>query len=79
MTKIDLGFFATDLAAGLDSIWVVGGPNVAYCDGFVVQIDPETNAILRTQSIDCPNTITVADNGLWVSTVNALIHIQPNP
>jgi len=79
MTKIDLGFSAADVAAGLDSIWVVGGPYVAYCKGFLVQIDPKTNAVRQKQSVDCPGTITVADNGLWVSTVNALIHIQPNP
>jgi DNA-binding beta-propeller fold protein YncE len=79
MTKIDLGMFTIDVAAGMGSIWAVGGPDVPDCTGYVARIDPKTNAAIRKQSIDCVNTITVADKALWISNNDSIMRIQPNP
>jgi outer membrane protein assembly factor BamB len=67
VATIAMPTFATDIEVAGDSVWVVGGPQRGSCEGtgYLVRIDPESNAVDGHMPMDCPTMLATDVTGLW--------------
>lgn len=76
--EIDVGRFLGSITSGFASIWVAVPPFDAGDQSSIARIDPETNRVIASISIDeYPGEIAAGEGAVWVAGVNSLLRIDP--